>query len=257
MISSRVIKFTAKDSWGDAETPDYLLYKSAYGQFFLFDPDDPISMHCLACRDEFAWEWEGCDKPDYECGAEPIGNDGKHRWIGFTTGYDINIKAVESVWRTLERKMNVGLGLKWRGTVFYRSDVDGTIVLRLSRFWVQSSTHRSVFTLLLRMVVGYRLNGVTPRTINEMIDAYHHASNCSTALKRFLAGYTKPTYSRWNDKWRKWNDEYNDWDGGEDGMEDFDKPEPDNLCDSEGHWGFVSEFGERSLAEIKSKLVKP
>jgi len=73
--------------------------------------------------------------------SQPLGDDGRHRWIGFTTGPNapIDIKAIESIWRRWERKMNVGSDLRHSGTIFYRSDVDGCVVLRLSPFWVKSS----------------------------------------------------------------------------------------------------------------------
>jgi len=166
-------------------------------------------LRCIA-RDEFAWEWEGCDEDGYDDESTALGDDGRHRWIGFTTGPNapIDIKAIESIWRRWERKMNVGSDLRHSGTIFYRSDVDGCVVLRLSPFWVKSSTHRSVVTLLLRMVICYRMAGPRTKTTNQMIADYHQCGGLFRSLsKRFMSGFTKPTYDRWNDEHRKWEEE--------------------------------------------------
>ena len=166
MISRTIIK--------NIDDDDCLRYKCHLGEFILYDRAYNYIEHILSCRDEFGWEWN---------------DDSPNRWVGFLTGNPINIARVHRVWMRIERKL--GLNVK---SIFYKTDTPA-IIIKVSPFWIKTETSRSVFTLLLRMVVCY-----DAPTLGQMMEKYPLARNCAPALKWFLKGNTKPTYDRWNEK---------------------------------------------------------
>lgn len=219
----------------------YVNYDAGEDGFFFLYPRCVTNIH--SCREEFEYEW----------------NEDHRRClrIGFCWEKTIWIGRLARVWNHFEEKM--GLDEK---TIFYRvvsSDepdkIDKSVVLlRLSPFWIKSKTHRSVCSLLLRLlVVHYTDEGnMTQESWRNAKNSYEYTVACGEALDYFLSGFTKPTYSRWNQEYETWEQNYNN---GTLTQEEL-KNQPLDLSDEYGY-GFVGEFANLSKKDIEKKLVKP
>ncbi len=228
------------------------------GFFFLYQPHGDGVLNTFGCREELAFDWDD-EHP-------------RNRWLGFMWNENIMVGRLDRLWSDYETKMGIKAADQ---TVFHRvlgdDEDDRTprlnrhlVLLHLSPFWTKTQTHRSVCSMLLRLLVVYYKD-----SWNQGIKAYQLAAGCREALEWFLAGNTKPTYKAWNEDYEKACDEYDKvyakWedactkieDKGGKGSDYPDEPEyPTNREDEYGS-GFYAEFADRSTADIKRLLVKP
>lgn len=204
------------------------------GAFFLYCKTDGIFAGPYGCRDEFSMNWDGIDADGNPDGYEVHSS---HRLVGFTFGSHgaIDLKALNRRWTRIERMVGAAPSL------IYPTSNERTVIIRLSPFWVANATRRCVFTLLLRMVLAYWKTG-----LGQAIDSYCHARDTKAALRHFLRGHTVPTFSRWNEAYNAY------WENHADGDE-----QPEDLTDLNGYVGWVGEFKDAPLADIRRKLVKP
>ncbi len=195
------------------------------GFFFLYQPRGNGVLNTFHCREEVAGVWD--DEP-------------RCRWLGFMWTERIMVRRVERLWTQFETAMGVT-----EHTVFHRiakqnGEVEiNQVLLHLSPFWTKTQTHRSVCTLLLRLLVVHYTD-----SWDKAVEAYELAQVCREALEHWLGGATKPTYREWNEEYEKWIDSNCEGD------------EPDDLTTDYGY-GFVGEFANASTDDIKRKLVKP
>jgi hypothetical protein len=197
------------------------------GAFFLYDPIlrsvvewKPKAIF-QTCRESFNWTWHFL--PDDL--IHPITSAYRPditRWIGMVVRSRtdvIDVDAIAARWTEIETM----LGLAERTVIYRAANQTNVVVLHLSSFWIKTDTHRSLCSLLLRGAVVYP--GVS---FDNSLDLYTIASWVKPAIKRFLAGFSHPTYERMT----RCNQ------GG-------------------GAIGFVSEYLKLTDDEIAAKLVKP
>jgi hypothetical protein len=199
------------------------------GAFFLYDAVSQLTVEWKprtiyqTCRESFAHGWQflpdDINPPSWL--KSPFRPD-ITRWIGMVVGSPVTKLDVESIaarWAEIETM----LGLADRTVVHRSANQTNVVVVHLSPFWIKTDTHRSLCTLLLRGAI------VHPGTsFDNSLDLYTIASWVKPAIKRFLAGYTHPTYERLT----RCNQ------GG-------------------GAVGFVSEYLRLSDDELVAKLIKP
>lgn len=213
-------------------------YSNDEGWFFLWSKARDLFVGPLTCRDEFRWEWEGLNSD--ESRDEDCSDYSSHRLIGFSMGPQapIDYARFAARWARLERMAGVE-----RQSTIYRTDRVGTVILRLSPFWVQHKMHRSLVTLLIRMVAIYWTTG-----LNQALGDYELTAETKPAILRFLRGYTKPTFDRWNDEWLKWFEKS----GG-----DWWAPHQPRIAKYGSIVGWVGEFATLTPGALKKKLVRP
>lgn len=132
-----------------------------------------------SCREIFGWNWTD-----------------KKSLVGFY-GNTVNIKTLDRFFDYFESKIN----LKER-TIFYPCVINknwtkqynkNVVVMKLSPFWLENSTNKSMFTLLLRCGGVYYQND-----INKALNKYGLSRVIASVIKWFFKGNTKPTYIRLN-----------------------------------------------------------
>lgn len=232
MISKTILNVEHDDLQYAAGEGWFFLYSKAQG---VFSPSGP-----LTCRDEFRWDWEGEEDDGYDCGD----NYSSHRVIGFSLGGSgvIDVTRFAARWARLEGMAGVEVP-----SIIYRTQNAATIIIKLSPFWVQHTVHRSLATLLIRMVGIYWNTG-----LHQAIADYKWAHQTKRAIMWFLRGNTKATFNRFNDEWKTWEEKYRDVYDHE-----ASELEPDTLTDNDNHCGWVGEFAKASPADIRRKLVRP
>lgn len=225
----------------------------AEGYFFLYLPRGGGVQNTFHCREELAVDW---DEDHPRC-----------RYLGFMWNSQIMVRRTERMWTDLETKMGVT-----EHTVFHRvleSDDDDEaiektqVLLYLSPFWVKSQTHRSVCSLLLRLLIVHYTDSLT-----KAIQSYSLARHCAAALNHFLAGNTKPLFADWSDEYEqavtvyekahaKWEKACAAIDRKSDEDAEYpDEPEYPHDRTDDGY-GFVAMYADRSTEEIKRLLTKP
>lgn len=225
------------------------------GFFFLYLPRGDGVQNAFHCREELAVDWDE-DAP-------------RCRWLGFMWNSQIMVRRIERLWTDLETKMGVT-----EHTVFHRvtdgeseggaPSIEKTqVLLHLSPFWTKTQTHRSVCSLLLRLLIVYYTG-----SWNAAINAYELAKECREALEWFLAGNTRPSYRHWGDAYEKdmaaYDKAFAKWEKAcakldESDNEEHYPDEPEEPRDRESDFGvgFNAMFTERSTDEIRRLLVKP
>jgi hypothetical protein len=70
-------------------------------------------------------------------------------------------------------------------TIFNLTDDDNIILVTVPRFWLQTYTHRQLFTILLRSGVSF------VGDFNKALLSDPYAANTKRAVQKFFDGYTK------------------------------------------------------------------
>ncbi len=205
MISEQILPF---DDLGSS------YYSGGSSAFFV--PDKTFSKRITSfatCRDVFAGEWDrttvnGAPRTEIS------------EFIGFATvKFPDSLNFFNSKIEEIEKILKIELP-----SVIYRTKHANAIIIRLSPFWLQSETTRSLITLLIRM---YALYAEPNDTLEETINRYTLARISKKAILWFLAGNTKQNFITMT---RRTYGSY---------------------------YGFVNEFNELNDADIAAKLSKP
>ncbi len=247
MISPTPIKLRDPNGYTHYATTD------AEGYFFIYQPRGGV-LNTYHCREELETTWD-----DYP----------KCRWLGFMWTAKIMVARTERVWTELETKMGVAPADQ---TVFHRvldpngedGDLDRKqVLLHLSPFWVKTQTHRSVCSLLLRLLVVHYVD-----SWDKAVKAYDLANGCRDALEWFLAGNTRPLFKHWEDEHDRAMEAYDKamikWEKAcaaiDRAAKDIPYPEepeePLNRVDEYGY-GFYGAYTDRPMDETRRLLVKP
>jgi len=174
----------------------YLGYISTKGTLFIYYKDGSIG-NVKNCRVEFSWSFRE-----------------QHKRIGFSRP-NLDINLFNEFFEKIENKLNLKIK-----SVFYKTDKEDTIIIKLAPFWLQNDTRRSLLTLLMRCVSIYKGN------LDETLENDVLAQHVLLAINYFLNGFTVPTYGDMNKK------------------------------DCQGYFGFVTQFKNVSEKQLKTMLVK-
>jgi hypothetical protein len=135
-------------------------YDYTVGLFCLYDDTTHTIFELHTCRDGFAKYFKK-----------------ENKFIGFNC-IKWNLKQFNEFWIQIENKLN----LKTK-TWFYRTQI------KVSPFWLENDTRRSLFTLLLRCgACFYKGN------LDDALKNYDLSSLVIPAIRHFLDGNTVPTY---------------------------------------------------------------
>lgn len=221
------------------------------GYFFLYQPRGDGVLNTFHCREELASMW---DDDHARC-----------RYLGFMWTNRIWVGRTERMWRQFETAMGVTEPTVFHGICDEDGDVEtGQVLLHLSPFWVKTQTHRSVCSLLLRLLIVHYTD-----SWNAAVNAYALARDCKLALEWFLAGNTRPTYRDWESEDEKAREAYDKvMDKHEkaclkiDESSDPDRPYPDGPEEpisrvGEYGYGFYGMYADRPIEETRRLLVKP
>ena len=170
------------------------------GLFVVVSPTNDIRW-MGRCRVEFEWDLK---KNEF------------YKRVGFKKD-GMNLDLVKSFWSEIFRK----LGRRSRFTIC-KSNLPNICIIDLPKFWNETDTARSLFSLFLRASIVYHKAG---NDVLTTLKSYDLATKALPAIEWFLKGNTVPTY----EKLSKW--------------------------DFEGYTGFIAEFQNLTQAEIENKLV--
>ncbi len=158
------------------------------------------------CRVEFEWD---------------LKKNGFFNRIGFIRpGLDIEL--MEDFWNQIFKQLGKASKLRVSKFPIHKSNMSNLCIIDVPKFWNDTDTGRSLFSLLLRASVCHHEKG---NSYLKTLQSYPLANKVIPAIEWFLKGNTIQTY------------------------EAFSK------LDAEGYVGFVAEFEDLSKEEIKSKLV--
>lgn len=229
MISEKQINITP----GISASAYNLGLKSDIGYFFFYYPESGFR-DWRSCRDEFRANWDGSGLLNNKEFLKEI-----HPYIGISycsrdNNKGIDVEKLNARFEEIENGLNIGEKTVLIRVNYRREDVaewpeTSAVVFKLSSFWTENDTRRSLITLLIRGLVCYPSD-----SINESLVNYPTSYPCIPAIKHFLAGNTKPTYLRLS---RTGNV------SGPFGRDNY--------------VGFVNEFAGLSQEQISKKLIKP
>lgn len=148
-----------------------LNYISQHGHFFFFNPKTHNCTCARDCREMFAWEFR---------------KNKTH--VGFFSSC-VNIEKFNEFWEIIENKLN----LAQKSIIHPLENFNQAFVIELSPFWLENTTRRSLLTLLIRCGANYYYGDYT---FDEALNEYYLAKETTPAIKHFLEGNTKPTYTK-------------------------------------------------------------
>jgi hypothetical protein len=152
-------------------------YAASEGYFFSYSiKTERMGFH-RQCREEWSWVWKSAP------------------YIGFTCP-TLNIKRFNTCWTALERKLGLTEPTIIRPVVCDHRDGEhkadtSAIILQINPFWTKTSTHRSILTLFIRLAGKYYQG-----KYRGAVQSYALANLIENKLDWFLAGNTRPTYTR-------------------------------------------------------------
>lgn len=175
-------------------------YNSHAGKFFLFNSKKNIISYIRSCRVEFAWHFTK-----------------RTTHIGFHY-HLLDFEKLNHFFTKRENKLKLE-----KRTVFHKvENHPNLVIIELSPFWVENSTRRSLFTMLLRASIYY------DNDFYAALNKYDLTKlpNIQNAIKYFFEGNVNPTYKNWTRR------------------------------DDEGYSGFYAQYRNSDEEHLKKMLVK-